>query len=58
MYPDGLNILHYVNLGNNQREIDAETTHYQYDFNLANIGKPNLEEFAGCVLVYLSFFAL
>lgn len=44
-YAEGLNILHHANIGNNQREIDAETTplrnpeHYQYDFNLGDIAE-------------------
>ncbi|MCC5633565.1 hypothetical protein LC613_39630 [Nostoc sphaeroides CHAB 2801] len=42
-YAEGLNILHHANVGNNQREIDAETTplrnpeYYQYDLNLADV---------------------
>jgi len=42
-YAEGLNILHHANVGNQQHEIDAETTplrepqHYQYDLNLADI---------------------
>jgi 6-phosphogluconate dehydrogenase len=44
-YAEGLNILHHANVGNNQREIDAETTplrnpeYYQYDFNLGDIAE-------------------
>ncbi|MEH2057522.1 MAG: decarboxylating 6-phosphogluconate dehydrogenase [Nostoc sp.] len=44
-YAEGLNILHHANVGNNQREIDAETTplrnpeYYQYDLNLADIAE-------------------
>ncbi|MEH1962493.1 MAG: hypothetical protein V7L05_22105 [Nostoc sp.] len=42
-YAEGLNILHHANVGNNQHEIDAESTplrnpeYYQYDFNLADV---------------------
>ncbi|MGH6903142.1 MAG: phosphogluconate dehydrogenase (NAD(+)-dependent, decarboxylating) [Geminicoccaceae bacterium] len=42
-YAEGLNILHHANAGQQQREIDAETTplrnpeHYQYDLNLADV---------------------
>ncbi|MHC5935553.1 hypothetical protein [Nostoc sp.] len=44
-YAEGLNILHHANVGNNQCEIDAETTplrnpeYYQYDFNLADVAE-------------------
>ncbi|WP_256875166.1 hypothetical protein [Nostoc sp. C052] len=44
-YAEGLNILHHANVGNNQHEIDAETTplrnpeYYQYDLNLADIAE-------------------
>jgi 6-phosphogluconate dehydrogenase len=42
-YAEGLNVLHYANVGKVERTADAETTplrspeHYQYDFNLADI---------------------
>jgi len=44
-YAEGLNILHYANIGKKKAEMDAETTplrnpeHYQYDFNLADIAE-------------------
>ncbi|MEH2048257.1 hypothetical protein [Nostoc sp.] len=48
-YAEGLNILHHANVGNNQREIDAETTplrnpeyysvYYQYDLHLADVAE-------------------
>lgn len=42
-YAEGLNILHHANIGNQEQEVNAETTplrhpeHYQYDFNLSDI---------------------
>jgi 6-phosphogluconate dehydrogenase len=42
-YAEGLNILRHANVGNEEREVNAETTplrypeHYQYDFNLSDI---------------------
>jgi 6-phosphogluconate dehydrogenase len=42
-YAEGLNILHHANVGNQERQVNAETTplrhpeHYQYDFNLSDI---------------------
>jgi 6-phosphogluconate dehydrogenase len=42
-YAEGLNILHHANVGQQGREVDAETSplqnpeHYQYDFNLADV---------------------
>lgn len=42
-YAEGLNILKSANIGNQNRQADAETTplahpeHYQYDFNIADI---------------------
>ncbi len=42
-YAEGLNILRHANVGNKEREVDAETTplrnpeQYQYDFNLPDI---------------------
>ena len=42
-YAEGLGILREANIGNQEQEVDAETTplrdpeHYQYDFNLADI---------------------
>lgn len=44
-YAEGLNILHYANIGKKKAETDAETTplrdpeHYQYDFNLADVAE-------------------
>jgi 6-phosphogluconate dehydrogenase len=44
-YAEGFNILKHANVGNQQRETDAETTplrepeHYQYDFNLADVAE-------------------
>lgn len=44
-YAEGLNILHYANVGKKSTETDAETTplrnpeHYQYDFNLADVAE-------------------
>jgi 6-phosphogluconate dehydrogenase len=43
VYAEGLNILRHANVGNQEREVDAETTplrhpeQYQYDFNLPDI---------------------
>jgi 6-phosphogluconate dehydrogenase len=42
-YAEGLNILRHANVGNEEREVNAETTplrhpeQYQYDFNLSDI---------------------
>ena len=44
-YAEGLNILHYANIGKLKEATDAETTplrdpeHYQYDFNLTEIAE-------------------
>jgi 6-phosphogluconate dehydrogenase len=44
-YAEGLNILHYANIGKKKTETDAETAplrdpeHYQYDFNLADVAE-------------------
>ena len=44
-YAEGLNILHYANIGKHQQEIDAETAplsnpaYYQYDLNLADVAE-------------------
>jgi 6-phosphogluconate dehydrogenase len=44
-YAEGLNILHHANIGQQQREVDAETAplrhpeHYRYDLNLADIAE-------------------
>ncbi|HEV2304792.1 MAG TPA: decarboxylating 6-phosphogluconate dehydrogenase [Candidatus Acidoferrales bacterium] len=44
-YAEGLNILHYANIGKKKAETDAETAplrapeHYQYDFNLADVAE-------------------
>jgi 6-phosphogluconate dehydrogenase len=44
-YAEGLNILHYADIGKKTGEIDAETTplrdpeHYQFDFNLADVAE-------------------
>ena len=44
-YAEGLNILHYADIGKKTGEIDAETTplrdpeHYQFDFSLADVAE-------------------
>jgi 6-phosphogluconate dehydrogenase len=44
-YAEGLNIIHYADIGKKTGEIDAETTplrdpeHYQFDFNLADVAE-------------------
>jgi 6-phosphogluconate dehydrogenase (decarboxylating) len=44
-YAEGLNILHHANIGQQKRDVDAETTplrhpeHYPYDLNLADIAE-------------------